>query len=138
MADDEEIRITLRLPARLRDQLADKANENVRSMNGEIISRLDASFLDHVIIPPSLFKRIAARAIKNEKTVTSEVLDALENLYPSALSPIETLMETLVDLEVIGHLEDNPKVMERIRELIGRHIKSAANGGDKDDPKNGK
>ncbi|MDR7034520.1 Arc family DNA-binding protein [Mesorhizobium sp. BE184] len=42
--DDAEIRITLRLPAKLRDRLEYSAGMNSRSMNGEIVDRLDWSF----------------------------------------------------------------------------------------------
>ncbi len=37
----EEVRITLRLPAPLRDDLLKSAEENARSMNGEIVFRLE-------------------------------------------------------------------------------------------------
>lgn len=39
--DDDEIRITLRLPAPLRDRLKKAADSTNRSMNAEIISRLE-------------------------------------------------------------------------------------------------
>jgi Arc-like DNA binding domain len=41
MDSQSEIRITLRLPADLRDRLAASADANSRSMNGEIVFRLD-------------------------------------------------------------------------------------------------
>lgn len=37
----DEARITLRLPVRLRDELVQSASENARSMNGEIVYRLE-------------------------------------------------------------------------------------------------
>ena len=40
--DDPHFR--LRVPANVRDRIADAAKENNRSMNAEIVSRLDASF----------------------------------------------------------------------------------------------
>lgn len=43
-AGDDEVRITLRLPALLRDHLAKAAGESGRSMNGEIVVRLEDSF----------------------------------------------------------------------------------------------
>lgn len=43
MDDDSEVRITLRLPAKLRDRLSASADANSRSMNGEIVERLDWS-----------------------------------------------------------------------------------------------
>ncbi|MDE4619609.1 Arc family DNA-binding protein [Sinorhizobium meliloti] len=41
---EEEVRITLRLPASLRDKLLASAEDRSRSMNGEIVERLDWSF----------------------------------------------------------------------------------------------
>ncbi|WP_439618341.1 Arc family DNA-binding protein [Shinella sp.] len=41
---DKEVRITLRLPEGLRDKLEASASETSRSMNGEIVDRLDATF----------------------------------------------------------------------------------------------
>src|SRR5690606_1276650 len=39
-----EVRITLRLPGSLRDRLLEAADKNSRSMNGEIVARLEDSF----------------------------------------------------------------------------------------------
>lgn len=39
----DEIRLTLRLPAGLRDLLLDRGKENGRSLNAEIVSRLERS-----------------------------------------------------------------------------------------------
>lgn len=44
MNDESEVRITLRLPASLRNRLAKASLANNRSMNGEIVERLDWSF----------------------------------------------------------------------------------------------
>lgn len=44
LMDDLEVRVTLRLPQALRDQLANAAEANDRSMNGEIVQRLRDSF----------------------------------------------------------------------------------------------
>ena len=41
MNDIDEVRLTLRLPEGLRDQLLEKAKVNGRSMNAEIVSRLE-------------------------------------------------------------------------------------------------
>ncbi|MBN8998866.1 MAG: Arc family DNA-binding protein, partial [Rhizobiales bacterium] len=46
----DEIRLTLRLPAELRDRLATSAERSSRSMNGEIVSRLERS-LEPLITP---------------------------------------------------------------------------------------
>ena len=46
MATDEEIRITLRMPANLRDRLTREAASSGRSMNGEIVHRLEKTLED--------------------------------------------------------------------------------------------
>lgn len=45
--DETEVRITLRLPTSLRHRLARASVANNRSMNGEIVARLDWSFAAH-------------------------------------------------------------------------------------------
>lgn len=49
MSEDDEVRITLRLPASLRDRLTESAGQRSRSMNGEIVSRLESTFTDRVL-----------------------------------------------------------------------------------------
>lgn len=43
---DEEIRLTLRLPASLRDRIAKEAEKSGRSMNGEMVYRLEKTIVD--------------------------------------------------------------------------------------------
>lgn len=43
-SNDEEIRITLRLPAPLRDRVGGSARENNRSMNAEIVATLEEKY----------------------------------------------------------------------------------------------
>lgn len=45
-AGDEEVRLTLRLPASLRDRLAKEAEASGRSMNGEMVYRLEKTITD--------------------------------------------------------------------------------------------
>jgi len=45
--DDTEVRITLRLPGSLRDRLLEVADKNSRSMNGEIVARLEWTLIAH-------------------------------------------------------------------------------------------
>lgn len=46
---DEQVQVNFRMPADLRDRLKVAAGTNNRSMNAEIVARLDASFGMHVI-----------------------------------------------------------------------------------------
>lgn len=43
MSDNDEVRLTLRIPARLRDRLTAKGKEHSRSLNAEIVMRLERS-----------------------------------------------------------------------------------------------
>lgn len=45
-ASDEEVRLTLRLPASLRDRIAKEAEKSGRSMNGEMVYRLEKTIVD--------------------------------------------------------------------------------------------
>lgn len=45
-ADNEEVRLTLRLPASLRDRIAKEADKSGRSMNGEMVYRLEKTITD--------------------------------------------------------------------------------------------
>lgn len=70
---DEEVRITLRLPASLRDRLTEAASDSGRSMNGEIVSRLEDS-LDG---EEKLWRVVGALEDKVE-----EVLKRLDDMEP--------------------------------------------------------
>ncbi|MBL0374008.1 Arc family DNA-binding protein [Rhizobium sp. KVB221] len=48
MAEEDEIRITLRLPVSLRDRLKARTDQSGRSMNAEIVARLESSFESNV------------------------------------------------------------------------------------------
>lgn len=71
MEEDSEVRITLRLPASLRDSLAASADVKSRSMNGEIVSRLSDSFNDERIA-----QLMRERAVNRDKHILYVVLDA--------------------------------------------------------------
>jgi len=45
--DDRPVQILLRFPSSLRDWLSQRASENGRSVNAEVISRLEASKADN-------------------------------------------------------------------------------------------
>lgn len=71
MEEDSEVRITLRLPASLRDSLTASADANSRSMNGEIVSRLSDSFDEERIA-----QLMRERAVNRDKHILYVVLDA--------------------------------------------------------------
>lgn len=49
-ASDEEVRLTLRLPSSLRDRIAKEADKSGRSMNGEMVYRLEKTITDDDIV----------------------------------------------------------------------------------------
>lgn len=51
----EEVRFTLRLPAALRDRLIDKGKENGRSLNAEIVSRLERAIIEEDSFDKSIY-----------------------------------------------------------------------------------
>lgn len=70
---DEEIRVTLRLPISLRDRLANKAQENARSMNGEIIARLEQTLQEATVtlppITPEIFDQLFSKLEQIDKKI---------------------------------------------------------------------
>lgn len=66
----------LRIPADLKDALADAAKVANRSLNAEIVARLQQSF-DPLPMPV-----LTVNLITDENTRASEVKDALEKLRP--------------------------------------------------------
>ncbi|MEW9614279.1 Arc family DNA-binding protein [Shinella sp. S4-D37] len=51
----EEVRFTLRLPAALRDRLIHKGKENGRSLNAEIVSRLERAIIEEDSFDKSIY-----------------------------------------------------------------------------------
>ncbi|MCO6386217.1 Arc family DNA-binding protein [Aliihoeflea sp. 40Bstr573] len=68
----------LRLPDGMRDQLREAADNNGRSMNSEIIARIDRSFEDGLPMPIGLKLQLKSAAEVNERPVRDEVVARLE------------------------------------------------------------
>lgn len=85
-SEDEEIRITLRMSSGLRDRLSSAASESSRSMNGEIIERLEKSFDALPAMPDELIERIERKSEELKIPVRSLVLGALEEAFPFGYS----------------------------------------------------
>lgn len=73
-AADEEVRITLRLPALLRDRLATAATDSGRSMNGEIVLRLQGTFDEPVFdVRTEAIRAIVKQAVDGLQSATAEI-----------------------------------------------------------------
>lgn len=78
MDDDKQTRITLRLPRDIHEQLGAEAEISNRSLNGEIIARLSATFAGpNLTLPQSLHDAIAARAHNASTSFQEEMVRAL-------------------------------------------------------------
>lgn len=68
----------LRLPDGMRQRIKQAADENGRSMNAEIVMRLDESFEDRMSMPLGLKLQVKSAAEVNERPVRDEVVARLE------------------------------------------------------------
>ena len=72
----------IRLPDGMRDRLKAEADQSGRSMNAEIVARLEDSFRDPLVLPADLIDRISRHATDRGVTVRSQILFTLDNAYP--------------------------------------------------------
>ncbi|MDW9854060.1 Arc family DNA-binding protein [Sinorhizobium meliloti] len=116
----------LRLPDGMRDKLKAEAEQNGRSMNAEIVARLEESFFDAVRIPPSLQRRMKDQAVLNGRTIPQEALETLEFLYPEPpsadelLSTLDEFVERVQKEDLFKDAWFKPRLMERLAEINRR------------------
>ncbi|MBY5798429.1 Arc family DNA-binding protein [Rhizobium leguminosarum] len=77
MGDHEGVRITLRLPEGLRDQVRASSVETGRSLNAEIVARLEATFGSLENEDPQL--EILHGYLEQAQKERGELVDALDN-----------------------------------------------------------
>ncbi|MDW9699243.1 Arc family DNA-binding protein [Sinorhizobium meliloti] len=87
----------IRLPDGMRDRLKAEAERSGRSMNAEIVDRLEQSFRTPVEIPQDLLERIEAYAQRQGRTISEEVLRLLDREYPRQW-PIEDSFSDLAEM----------------------------------------
>lgn len=92
MNDTNEVRMTLRLPVAIRDRLIQTAEMNNRSMNGEIVERLDYSLYRlH-----DDFQRVIDDTHRDDVLRFEAEKNAMEDELRRANKRIEELEESLV------------------------------------------
>lgn len=133
MADDQEARITLRLPTALRDRLAAIADASSRSMNGEIVSRLESSFQQNVALPETLAARVSTYANEHGRSLSEEVVRILEQKFPEPRSPDERFAELLAILADLQTGETST-VLEKFSVEVLRTLRDISSGGMDADP----
>ncbi|PSS67071.1 hypothetical protein C6558_03395 [Ensifer sp. NM-2] len=97
---DKQDQFMVRLPNGMRDRMKTEADQNGRSMNAEIVSRLERSFKALPFIPDDLLERIAVYAQRQGRTAPEEILRLLEREYPKQWD-IADRMEHLSNLLAI-------------------------------------
>lgn len=114
------VRYTIRVPADLYAALQDAARD--KSINAEIIARLEASFAGAIRVSPDLKRRIDFFAKSNGVSLQEEITVTLENLYPEIpqideiLDQIELLLNRTEKLE----LGDDKLMRKRVTENLNK------------------
>lgn len=114
----------LRFPEGMRERLKQAAEDNSRSMNAEIIARLEASFerADSLQIPEHLSRRIEAAAAANGRTARFEIFRTLVDKYP--VPDYVELEEELLNI-ALGRPLDRFKVVEVLSHVLETAQKAA-------------
>ncbi|MDW9802784.1 Arc family DNA-binding protein [Sinorhizobium meliloti] len=129
MTKEEEIRITLRLAASLRDKLSRAADGNERSMNGEIVARLENSFESNVD-PKALTDAFAIA--EDMRSRVEQQWNYLQEVERKLLEERKQISEQLraKRAELAHHIwerrarvrEELERKEERVREMRERYI----------------
>ncbi|MDG3575708.1 Arc family DNA-binding protein [Rhizobium sp. YJ-22] len=116
--DDPQLK--LRLTEELKERVTEAAKANNRSVNSEIVARLEESFGENLSLPEDLMRRIKQSARLNERSVRGEILGTLDMMYPGLPSKEEllaTLDEFLKRAEDEG-LHNDPLFTTRLLEHL--------------------
>jgi hypothetical protein len=90
MSENDEVRITLRLPEGLRDRLRRGSLNSGRSMNNEVVDRLEQSFRTwpRVSIPAELYERVRRapqyRRAEIEQDISKAAAQVVERALPTS------------------------------------------------------
>ena len=104
----------VRLPDGMRDRLREAAEQNNRSMNAEIINRLERPLNGvEVQLPEELRDRVEAAARINGRSVNVEIVYALQDRYPT-----EPTLEMLA--KIIEQFGKWAASNDRVTRMMGR------------------
>ncbi|WP_202034438.1 Arc family DNA-binding protein [Rhizobium rhizogenes] len=112
----------IRLPDGMRDRLKAEADESGRSMNAEIVSRLEESFRDPLVLPEDLLARIARYADDRGVTVRSEILFTLDKAYPVGLRIGEFIERWAIPVAQESSVEARHRLIEEANEDINSRV----------------
>ena len=119
----------LRLPDGMRERIKEQADRNGRSMNAEIVAKLEQSLLlPSVEISEDLAERIRNSPAEWRANRASMLLDALEEWYPKPQPPRKISITTA---DVLRALENAPKKTVELSNLL-EAVKKRIEAGDLD------
>lgn len=105
MSDNpKHVTVRLRVPPELRDKIADSANAHNRSMNADMVARLEKSFEESALISSQDYKK-ATQEMFNEylevfmKQQAQEIQERLHKTNIEQLHTILKLTQEKMDLE---------------------------------------
>ena len=78
---DEGVRLTLRLPEQLRNSLLQSANNNHRSMNSEIIAKLESLQADPTASTDKLLDTLVANCSQISDDIISLLVDLTRKMH---------------------------------------------------------
>lgn len=138
MEDSAEVRITLRLPAGLRDTLLEAAASSSRSMNGEIVHRLDkydAVMRDAEHLAATLERReqelfserVLARKARHKSDLVAARAKSLEKQLSERDFDLRQTQNEVVALKErllkIGILSDD-ELISRVADAVAQRLRS--------------
>jgi plasmid stability protein len=107
-------KVIVRLPDGMRDRLKKAAADNNRSMNAEIVDRLEDSFEDAVRLPADLRSRIEVSANDHMRSVNAEAIQVLQQFFP----PEPTTDELLESIEMFVRWSRYPSAPHYKKKLV--------------------
>ena len=126
MTDEtSEVRITLRLPAGLRDSLAEAADKHSRSMNGEIVTRLEWTLIAHPhapLIRALLDMKEDLLRNQAEFLVSDDVAQRLREEADRRGWSVEQLVTRLIS-GAVQHLDEKTQLGKQLEAAMDKHLK---------------
>ncbi|THK34662.1 Arc family DNA-binding protein [Ensifer sp. MPMI2T] len=124
MSENDEVRITLRLPERLRDRLRSGTRQSGRSMNNEIVDRLEQSFRSwpRVSVPAELFERVRRaphyQRAEIEQDISKAAAQVIERALPTSGALHRDLMTLFYQLLKKAPGDKQEQLKERFSQLF--------------------
>ncbi|MGO4480418.1 MULTISPECIES: Arc family DNA-binding protein [Rhizobium] len=124
MSENDEVRITLRMPEGLRDRLRRGSLDSGRSMNNEIVDRLEQSFRSwpRVSIESALYERVrrapAFQRAEIEQDISKAAAQVIERALPTSGALSRDLMTLFYQLLKKAPAEKQDAISAQFKEVF--------------------